>query len=65
MGKTQEFAYVWKMGVWVVAHLKRARGRNALPVPFGFAQGRLSTSAVLRVREAQPPLRMTGLRGWL
>jgi hypothetical protein len=28
-------------------------------VPFGFAQGRLSTAAVFRIREAQPPLRMT------
>jgi hypothetical protein len=32
-------------------------------VPFGFAQGRLSTAFVLRVREAQTPLRMTGSEG--
>ena len=28
-------------------------------IPFGFAQGRLSTAAVLRFRETRPPLRMT------
>jgi hypothetical protein len=28
-------------------------------VPFGFAQGRLSTVVLLRICEAQPPLRMT------
>jgi hypothetical protein len=27
--------------------------------PFGFAQGRLSTAVVVRIREAQPTLRMT------
>ncbi|MGC1223698.1 MAG: hypothetical protein WA872_18120, partial [Candidatus Sulfotelmatobacter sp.] len=32
-------------------------------VAFGFAQGGLSTAVVLRVREAQPPLRMTRRRG--
>jgi methylthioribose-1-phosphate isomerase len=32
-------------------------------VPFGFAQGRLSTAVVLRCREAQSSLRMTS-RGW-
>jgi hypothetical protein len=32
-------------------------------IPFGFAQGRLSTAVVLRVREAQSSLRMTSLQG--
>jgi|CZKJ01.1.fsa_nt_gi hypothetical protein len=31
----------------------------AVEIPFGSAQGRLSTAVVLRVREAQPALRMT------
>jgi hypothetical protein len=40
----------------------RSRGFcKGLGVPFGFAQGRLSTAVVLRVREAQPPFRMTDL----
>jgi hypothetical protein len=31
----------------------------AVEIPVGSAQGRLSTAVVLRIREAQPSLRMT------
>src|ERR1039458_1739915 len=37
--------------------LEATGGAGAQGIPFGFAQGRLSTAVVLRVREAQPSLR--------
>jgi hypothetical protein len=52
------------LGAWYPGgNSLRSRGSaEILGVPFGFAQGRLSTAVVLRVREALPPLRMTGYR---